>query len=115
MVEIAVQEIQVEEASFINKDNMIDMTSSNQVDEKRIMLQKDHVEIIEFEFKSKPIIKEDPKIIDMILPIHSGDKKVILEADITVMMKLIGENIERRLRKDLKGLEGIHSYKTLPF
>ena len=44
---------------------------------KHIVLKD--LEIIEFKVQGKLIIQEDPKIIDMILPIHSGDKKVILE------------------------------------
>ena len=62
---------------------MINMTSSNQVDDKSIYASKwsrHHVEIIDFEVKAKPIIQEGLKIIDILLL----DKKIILKEDISV-------------------------------
>ena len=52
---IQVQKTQVKQASIVIKDNMIDMASLNQVD-RSIMLNKYHVEIIDFDVKSKLII-----------------------------------------------------------
>ena len=80
---------------------------------KQIVLND--LEIIDFEVKGKLIIQKDPKIIDMILSFHNWDKKVILEEDIIAKIKLLGEDIEQGLTKDLKGLEVIRLYKTLPF
>lgn len=58
---------------------------------------------------------EEAEMIKMVLPIHINDTKILLEEDLIEKIKLIREHIERDLAKDLRGLEVIHSYKTLPF
>ena len=57
-------------------------------------------------------IEENSTMIDMIIPIHIEDEKVIFEEDLAVKIKFFGENIEQNLAKYFRGLEVILSYKT---
>lgn len=54
-------------------------------------------------------------MIDMIMPIHIENKKVILEEDSVLKLKLIRENIKQDLINEFGGLKVVHFYKTSPF
>lgn len=42
---------------------------------------------------------EDTEIIDIVLPIHIEDKKVVLEEDLIIKVKFVREHIKRQLGK----------------
>ena len=51
-------------------------------------------------------------MIEMVLPIHIEDKKILLEEDLIAKVKLIGERIERQLEKGKSYLIVIRSRKS---
>ena len=55
---------------------------------------------------------ELPKVIEIVLPIHIEGKKIVLEEDLIVKVKLIGERIERQLGKGKSYLIIICSWKS---
>ena len=48
----------------------------------------------------------------MVLPIHFEEKKIVLEKDLVENVKLIGERIERQLRKGKSYLIIVRSWKS---
>lgn len=64
------------------------------------------------EFVQQNQVEEIPAMINIIMSIHIEDKKVIIEKDLAAKIKLICENIEQNLAKDLRHLKVICSYKT---
>ena len=69
--------------------------------------------MIEFVWQDQ--VEETPTIIDMIMLINIKDKNVLLKEILAMKIKLIGNNIERDLAKDFRGLRAICPYKTSPF
>lgn len=56
-------------------------------------------------------VEEAPSTIDMIMPIHIEEKKVILKEDLIAKIKLISVNVKQELAKNLKDFH----YSTLIF
>ena len=67
------------------------------------------------EFAKQNQVAETPTMINIIMPIHVEDNKVILEEGLDTKIKFIGENIEQDLVKNLRGLGLICLYRTSPF
>ena len=55
---------------------------------------------------------EEVEMIEMVLPIHIEDKKIVLEEDLIENVKFIGERIERQLRKGKSYLIVVRSWKS---
>lgn len=112
---IEVHETQVQKALVAIRDNMIDMTLSNQVDNKSIILQKDYAKIINFEVKDNLIIPKDQKLVGMVMAIHIEDKKVVLEEELVEKIKFNREYINQRMEKVKRELLMVCFYKSMSF
>ena len=55
---------------------------------------------------------EEAEMIEMVLPIHIEDKKIVLKEDLIEKVKIIGERIKRQLRKSKSYLIDVRSWKS---